>query len=328
MSGFPDLRAEADRLKAATRIIDIINQTVPVKRQGKLWSACCPFHDENTPSFLVYPDHYHCFGCGAHGDIFDWTMSQYRMSFSEAVASLGGGTVHERQREPPPIAVPVMRQPSATTGLFLRAWNEGLDPAGTTVETYLRKRGGLTIPDGAPIRFHPRCQRGPRDLIGGPEYWPAMLALMTNPLTGDPTGVHRTFLLHDGSAKAPETIRANGEGEDVTLPAKGILGTWGVIRLEEWQGDGLGLAEGVETALAVSQRLEWHPVWAAGCRGTIATFPVMDHHALTIFADGDTPGREAAAACADRWTEAGNEVWIHTPPDGEDWDDASRRLAI
>jgi hypothetical protein len=322
-----NLRAEAARLKASTRIVDIIGQSQALKRQGRLWMACCPFHGEKTPSFWVYPDHYHCFGCGAHGDVFDWLTSRYRMTFPEAVASLAGGAVHERQCEPSSAPTAAKRQPNATADWFLRCWNEGLDPAGTIVETYLRNRGDLTIPDGAPIRFQPRCQRGPRDLVGGPEYWPAMLALMTSPLTGEPVGTHRTYLQHDGSGKAPETVRVDSSGQEINLAAKRILGTWGVIRLEEWQGDGLGLAEGIETALSISQRVGWRPVWAAGCRGTISTFPVLEHHALTIFADGDKPGREAAASCARRWTEAGNEVWIHTPPDGEDWNDAARRIA-
>jgi hypothetical protein len=88
---------------------------------------------------------------------------------------------------------------SSTTDVFLRCWNQGVDPAGTIVETYLRSRGGLTVPHGAPIRFHPRCQRGPLNLPGGPAYGPAMLALMTDPLTGQPVGVHRRAIAFQNS---------------------------------------------------------------------------------------------------------------------------------
>jgi DNA primase len=321
------LRAEADRLKASVRVVDIIGQSVAMKRQGRLWTACCPFHAEKTPSFWVYPGHYHCFGCGAHGDVFDWLMRQHRLTFPEAVASLGGSAATAHSDPLPPAPNPTKRAPAVKPDGFLRCWHEGLDQAGTLVEAYLRHRGGLSIPEGAPLRFHPRCQRGARDLIGGPEYWPAMLALMTSPLTGDAVGVHRTYLAPNGLGKAPDTKRVDADGDEVTLTAKRILGTWGLVRLEEWQSDGIGLAEGIETALAVSQRLGWHPVWAAGSRGTISSLPVLEHHALTIFADGDKPGREAAAACAARWTAANCEVWVHTPPEGQDWDDASRRLA-
>ena len=55
-----------------------------------LLTGLCPFHGEKTPSFCVYVDHYHCFGCGARGDCFTWLMETRRMTFLEAVAHLGG----------------------------------------------------------------------------------------------------------------------------------------------------------------------------------------------------------------------------------------------
>jgi DNA primase len=96
----PNLRAEADRIKAGTRIVDVIGETVALRRQGRLWTACCPFHGEKTPSFWVYPDHYHCFGFGAHGDLFTWLMSRYRMTFPEAVKRLGGRVVADHELRP------------------------------------------------------------------------------------------------------------------------------------------------------------------------------------------------------------------------------------
>ena len=93
------------------------------------------------------------------------------------------------------------RRSATTAGLARRIWGEAVPPAGTLVEAYLRGRG-LALPVGAPLRFHPACPRGA-------ERWPAMLALMTDPVTGEPCGVHRTFLTRDGGGKAPEG--PNGE---------------------------------------------------------------------------------------------------------------------
>src|SRR5690606_36368610 len=67
MARIPD--AFIDDLLARTDIVEVINARVPLKRQGKEYSARCPFHDERSPSFTVSPtkQFYHCFGCGAHG---------------------------------------------------------------------------------------------------------------------------------------------------------------------------------------------------------------------------------------------------------------------
>jgi DNA primase len=67
-------------------IIELINSYVPLKQQGGRWKACCPFHDEKTPSFVVSPERkvYHCFGCGASGNIFRFIMAIENVDFPNA----------------------------------------------------------------------------------------------------------------------------------------------------------------------------------------------------------------------------------------------------
>lgn len=79
-----------DQLLDRLDIVEVINARVPLKRQGAEYSACCPFHDEKTPSFTVSPSKqfYHCFGCGAHGTAFDFVMEHEHLSFPEAVEEL------------------------------------------------------------------------------------------------------------------------------------------------------------------------------------------------------------------------------------------------
>jgi DNA primase len=163
------LIARARQAKAAISLTTLVSETLPLRRQGSVWTALCPFHNEKTPSFCVFPDHhFHCFGCGAHGDAIDWLITTRRMTFAEAVGHLCDQSCNKLPYLVPPTPAP--RNSHATVATFMRYWNEGVDTAGTAVETYLRTRGGLTVPPDAPIRFHPRCQRGSRYLPGGAEF--------------------------------------------------------------------------------------------------------------------------------------------------------------
>jgi DNA primase len=88
MARIPD--AFIDELLARTDIVEVISARVPLKRQGKEYSACCPFHDERSPSFTVSPtkQFYHCFGCGAHGTALSFLINYDRLEFLDAVEEL------------------------------------------------------------------------------------------------------------------------------------------------------------------------------------------------------------------------------------------------
>lgn len=79
-----------DDLVARADIIEVIGRRVQLKKAGREFKACCPFHDEKTPSFTVSPakGFYHCFGCGAHGTAVGFLMEYDHMSFVEAIESL------------------------------------------------------------------------------------------------------------------------------------------------------------------------------------------------------------------------------------------------
>src|SRR5258708_6579171 len=81
---------DAGRLKASISVAAVISETLRLRRDGREHVALCPFHGEKTPSFRVYDDGYHCFGCGAHGDVFDWLMATRRITFANAVRYLAG----------------------------------------------------------------------------------------------------------------------------------------------------------------------------------------------------------------------------------------------
>ncbi len=79
-----------DDLVSRVDIIDVIDSRVPLKRAGREYQACCPFHNEKTPSFTVSPSKqfYHCFGCGAHGTAIGFLMEYENLDFVEAVKEL------------------------------------------------------------------------------------------------------------------------------------------------------------------------------------------------------------------------------------------------
>jgi DNA primase len=104
-----------DELIARADIVELIGSRIALKKQGKEFKACCPFHGEKTPSFTVVPDKqfYHCFGCGAHGTALGFLMEHDHLSFVEAVedlaARVGLEVPREAQQGP---------RPTPTDGLF------------------------------------------------------------------------------------------------------------------------------------------------------------------------------------------------------------------
>ena len=153
--------------------------------------------------------------------------------------------------------------------------------------------------------------------------YPAMVARITDVVTGKPLSLHFTFLMPDGSSKAPI------ERQKVLL--KGHRKAGGVIRLTDDAEvtQGLGIGEGIETSLAV-MATGWNPFWAAIDAGNIACFPVLHGiECLTVFADHDKAGLAAANLCVDRWRVAGRDAQIVTPHiAGEDWADIAKRAAL
>jgi DNA primase len=79
-----------DELRARTLLSAVIAPSVKLLRAGREWKACCPFHNEKTPSFTVNDEKgfYHCFGCGAHGDAIRFLTDARGLQFMDAVKEL------------------------------------------------------------------------------------------------------------------------------------------------------------------------------------------------------------------------------------------------
>jgi putative DNA primase/helicase len=253
--------------------------------------ARCPSHDDREPSLKVKDDprksggiDLHCFaGCG-------WQDVKTEFRRQGLLPQFAASTVKPKPISPrPPFENDDAGADDDTIHrleIALSIWRATTPLKDTLGFKYFTERRGLHI--GLLELDHVlRWHNGIR----------AVVALMTDPTTAEPTGIHRRYLNPDGTKRDPNPL---------------MLGKQGVVRLspDEDVTQGLGITEGVEDALTVLIS-GWAPAWAATSAGAITSFPVLAGiEALTIFRDDNEVGVKAAEACAQRWDEAGREVFI------------------
>ena len=261
----------------------------------------CPFHDDPQPSCKIYPDHWHCFGCGRRGGRLGWLCDVEGMTKREAIDALqdwSGPATREQRNDT-----------AARIGFALQLWQEAGSFAGTLGERYLAETRGIDVCKLPPtindaLRFHPSCPFGAR------ARHPCIVALMRDPVTDAPTGIHR--------------IGLNPAGNKLERMA---LGCMGVVKLWPTDGDRLVIGEGIETVLAAATRITYRdvmmtPAWAALTEAGLAGLPVLPGIAqLTILVDNDANGvgQKAAGNCKRIWTAAGRTVATLIPKQGG-WD--------
>ena len=142
-----------DELRARTSLAALIGRRTKLTRSARDWKGCCPFHNEKSPSFYVYDDHYHCFGCGAHGDAIGFVMQTQNAGFMEAVESLAAEAGLEVPRASPEAVVAERRRADLHDVLALagKTFQSLLTmPEGRPALDYLRKRG---LTDATITRF-------------------------------------------------------------------------------------------------------------------------------------------------------------------------------
>ena len=135
-----------DELRARVTLSSVVMRTTKLQRAGREWKACCPFHNEKTPSFTVSDEKgfYHCFGCGAHGDVIRWMTDQRGLAFMDAVKELASEAGLEVPQPDPREAERAERR--ATLHDVMAAaqeWFENnlLSDEGAKAREYLKQRG-------------------------------------------------------------------------------------------------------------------------------------------------------------------------------------------
>ncbi|WP_303783617.1 DNA primase [Azovibrio restrictus] len=132
-------------LLARVDIVDLIDGYVRLKKAGANYSACCPFHNEKTPSFTVSPtkQFYHCFGCGAHGTAISFLMEYQGLGFVDAVKELAGKVgmqVPEQERDSRPEERGSLRQLTEIMGRAAQYYKDQLKQSPRAID-YLKGRG-------------------------------------------------------------------------------------------------------------------------------------------------------------------------------------------
>jgi DNA primase len=133
-----------DELTARADIVELIGSRVELKKAGREYRACCPFHNEKTPSFWVSPQKqfYHCFGCGAHGTALGFLMEYDKLSFPEAIEELAGRLGLDVPREAS--STPDnsgSTQPLYDLNLKVAKYFASVLPGDARAREYARKRG-------------------------------------------------------------------------------------------------------------------------------------------------------------------------------------------
>lgn len=239
-------------------LVDLIGRTVKLSRGRRYRHGPCPFCQDGPKSTAFWVDpraqKFGCFKVDEHrGDVFDWLRQTQGLSLAEACDMILGragldrlaAAVAPAPRRPDP-APEERREAEIRRNGALSLWSAALPAAGTLVETYLRARG-VTAAIPASLRYHPGLEYVPlrvmaddgRAILRRGPLFPAMIALVID-AERRPRGVHRTYLRHDGLAKA-----------EVDAP-KRMLGDvrGGYVPLSPSAPDQF-MAEGIESALSV-----------------------------------------------------------------------------
>lgn len=351
----------------ALPMIDVVQRYAVganARRKGVRWQLLCPFHNEKTPSCHAWADHLHCFGCGAHADQVGFVRRYLDLGYGEAVERLeadflGGPPrartavdqkrVRELERQAALRAAEDARRRERSIDWARALW-ANRDPPGPLVERYLRSRGiepariaGWPLPS---LGFYD-------DLIerDSGQFFPCFLGAIQD-ARGQVTGIERTWLARDGSAKAPIGKAKKMAGE-----------AWGGCTRLARAAPEIALAEGRETALSVMQATGL-PTWAHLSLGNLCGGGVEPRHAryhatrldqrgkrvrlpshvpdmarpgivlppevrsVVLFTDGDNKDPETAAMLVARGVARfrllGLAVRVVPAPAGKDWNDVIR----
>ena len=269
--------------------------------RGGKWSgtkgmACCPAHDDRTPSLGVSLGRqailFHCFaGCDQQS-----VLAALAREGFEAPALFSGSAI---TNEPESTST---RKPSAVA---LRIWRDAQPLRASPAKAYLESRGILAASPA--LRFHPRTPLGPK---GRARFLPAMIAAVS--LDEGPIAIHRTFLSTEASGKAAfeKPKRALGALSEAA------------VRLFAPVSGKLGLAEGVESAMS-AYALTGIPVWATLGNERFGLVSVPESVTeLHLFVDHDAGGELAASRGLAAYARDGRTIHVRKPSSRDtDWND-------
>ena len=333
-----------DELRARAPVSDVARRRLKLIRRGREYTALCPFHNEKTPSFTISDDKgfYHCFGCGAHGDVISFVMRSEGLSFPEAVEKLAGEAGLSVPRDSPEERAAARRRADLHEVVEAAAsWFEAQlqAPAGRAARAYLERRG---VAEATRARF--RLGYAPegrghlrRALAGIDEARLAEAGLIKGEARGAPRDHFFSRLVFPITDPRGRVIafggRVLGEGgpkylnsPDTPLFRKGrVLYGLAMAREAARRRGALIVAEGYMDVLALAGAGIEHAVAPLGTALTEEQILLMWRLAdePTLCFDGDAAGERAALRAAERalpLVKPGKSLAFVALPPGEDPD--------
>ncbi|MCH7856211.1 MAG: DNA primase [Gemmatimonadetes bacterium] len=338
---------QVDEVRARADIVQVIGDLVPLKKSGKDYKACCPFHDEKTPSFYVVPakGFYKCFGCGESGDVFAFLMKRHGLSFVDAVkhvAASSGVEIREVNRgqtgEDP---FRYLYEANAFARMFFQdsLWDEA---TGGPATAYLEERGiDRDTAERFGLGYAPDAWRGLHEAAShhgiGEEVLIEVGLVTRSEKRKDPYDRFRgrlTFPIENLSGKVVGFggrvlgVGREGSPKYVNSPESPIYHKGGILYGLSWAKNTIR-RQG--TALMVEGYMDVVSLAAAGFENTVAplgTAVTSDQVVLLrrfasrahLLFDSDAAGLKATFRAADLLLAGGVHPCVVTLPTGEDPD--------
>lgn len=342
-----------DELRARTTLSTLVQRTVPLKKNGKEWKACCPVHSEKSPSFYVNDEKgfVHCFGCGYHKDAIGWLIDQHGMQFMDAVKELADAAGMDVPA-PDPQAAERQKRRSDSTSIMDKAVHWFMDQlmqpdrASSDARAYLEQRGiDASLWTKFGIGFAPNSKMGETPHMAKLGASPDTLVELGLVKRNDDTGALYDFFrrrlmipIYDARGQAIAfggRIIGSGEPKYLNSPDTPIFDkgrtlynihraapkarATGRLIVVEGYMDVIGLARvGIEEAVA--------PNGTALTEAQMAlAWKLVDEPIVCM--DGDRAGKQAALRAAMRALPVlapGKGLAFVFPPEGKDPDDVAQ----
>ncbi len=336
-----------DEVRSASDIVAVISDTVSLRKAGNSYKGLCPFHSEKTPSFTVNRDKgfFHCFGCGAGGDVFKFVELQDKMGFQEAARALA-------QRFGVPIpeleAGDDQRQSAAEREALVKIhelavahYREQLESAdGTRIRKYLAEARGLAAETVATLQlgFAPQGRDGLRQRLLKAGFTPAQLltsGLVTRRDDGSEWDRFRNRLMIPIARETGTVVAFGGRALDADQQPKYLNSPETPIYTKSRTLYGLNFSKGdlrkARFSLIVEGYFDFAQVFQAGGLPVVATcgtaLTPQQAQMLRRFAakallcyDPDRAGQTAAERSSELLVAEGFDVNVVRLPEGEDPD--------
>lgn len=336
-----------DQVQSGNDIVDIVSQYLTLKRSGRNLKACCPFHQEKTPSFMVNPEKqiFHCFGCSAGGDVFSFLMRHENMTFPEALRHLAeraGITLPEyspKHGDGPSESERLYEIYRDATDFYHAQFKDPVK--GKMARDYFQKRGfDEALADEMQIGWAPEGWRNLFDFLSKKGFQEAMLlrsALVMRSPKGNLYDTFRERLLFPIANLQGKVMAFGGRlVRDVEGP-KYLNSPENPVFQKRRELFGLYLAKkyidrDLPRVLVVEGYFDFLRLYQYGFKATVATLGTSlteDHvqvlkrfaqEAIVVY-DGDKAGEAAALRGLEIFLEGGMNVKIARVPAGYDPDD-------